>query len=176
MHGKQETNLRGQDHPGSENADKHLCFGSNLAVVCGVGVTSRDLVDVKCAQICCFVTFVRNWRIYHQKGPETDMTMFSVLGSLSPYYYSLQNLFYTWPIPGTGKTGSPKRKWLKACAELSMVTSLGPSSADFVAACCLPKFQRGPTEKQNLNNDWSKEFWDSSTQDLKSEERKLGSR
>ena len=37
----------------------------------------------------------------------------------------------------------------------SMVTSPGLSCADTAAAYYLPRFQRGPTETQNLNNDCS---------------------
>ena len=65
-----------------------------------------------------------------------------------------------------------------------MVTSLGPSFADIVAAYCLQNVRRDPTETQNQSSGYScgkrvkftsslGGFWDSSFQDLQAEEREL---
>ena len=59
-----------QDHAGSGNADKHLGFESNVAVLHGMCRESVLHVNVKCAKIRCFVTYLKARCIFHQKGPK----------------------------------------------------------------------------------------------------------
>ena len=52
-----EKFLHGADHSRCENAHTHLGFEPNVAVLHGMRRESVLCVDVKCANICCFITY-----------------------------------------------------------------------------------------------------------------------
>ena len=78
--------LHGADHSRCEKAHTHLGFEPNVAVLHGMRRESVLCVDVKCANICCFITYFYSGEgDFSSKSAKKQTRHFSILGSPSPY-------------------------------------------------------------------------------------------